>query len=164
MRSRVSATSFMLPEAFTQPFSTSGKSIAQFAHFFSHEKRIGHARDSTLRSISVFVVQASGGSNGFHAPEIQCIASAHIFGMAPSASHPDATHSRSMIPARSSPEPAMTAARNSVAGTPNSRAPHRSCAASASAAMNPCSNRQDHRDAQWRDRRETFDGLLGRHR
>ena len=26
--------------------------------------------------------------DGFHAPEIQCIASAHFFGMAPSTSHP----------------------------------------------------------------------------
>ena len=59
--------------------------------FEQTDQSLSHMRRS-------FVVQASGGSNGFHAPEIQRIAGAHIFGMAPSASHPDATHSRSMIP------------------------------------------------------------------
>ena len=52
MRSSVLTTSAMFPEACTQPLLTSGKSIAQFAHFFSHEKRIGQPHDSTLRSIS----------------------------------------------------------------------------------------------------------------
>src|SRR5262245_1336706 len=53
MRSSVPTTSAMFPRAWTYSAWTSGKSIAQFAHFFSHEKRIGHQKDSTLRSISV---------------------------------------------------------------------------------------------------------------
>jgi len=44
MRSIILTTSVMFPDACTQPLLTSGKSIAQFAHFFSHEKRSGQPR------------------------------------------------------------------------------------------------------------------------
>src|SRR5262249_30687756 len=50
--SSTDATSAIVPSAGTHPLNTSGKSTAQFAHFFPLANRIGHQKLSTFRSIS----------------------------------------------------------------------------------------------------------------